>query len=408
MTPGTMTPGAVSGSRWTPALILLLVAVIVLLFWLYVAERGRQPATFVAAVDGELQEPLYRWRMVTSWPRGFPGLGTAPERFARNVAQMSNGRIQIRVYGAGELVPAMGVFDAVSLGTVEMGHSGAYYWRGKVPASQFFTTLPFGMTAQEMNAWLYYGGGMQLWRELYEPFDLVPLAAGNTGVQMFGWFNRPIESAADLRRLRVRLPGMAGEVLTRAGGTAVNLPGGELYTSLQTGVVDAVEWVGPYNDMALGLHEVARYYYYPGWHEPGSTLELIINRRVFEQLPPDLRAIVEIAAREANQDMLDEYTARNSSALQDLLRNHPRVQLRELPEDVLAALRRASDDALRELVEGDPASRRVYASWRAFADKVWPYHRISEQAYINAREQAPPPGSHNSEPESVDPGSRAP
>jgi TRAP-type mannitol/chloroaromatic compound transport system substrate-binding protein len=231
---------------------------------------------------------------------------------------------------------------------------------------------------------------MELWREVYAPFNLVPLAGGNSGVQMAGWFNREINSVADLKGLKMRMPGLGGEVLRRAGGTAVTLPGGELYTSMQTGVIDATEWVGPYNDLALGLHEVARYYYYPGWHETGSMLEFIVNADALAGLPADLQAIVKYAARAANQDMLDEYTARNNRALQDLVDNHG-VELRKLPDDVIIELHRASDAAIADLVAGDATAQKVYTSFREFLDNVTQYHHISEQAYINARDLKPAP-----------------
>ena len=193
---------------------------------------------------------------------------------------------------AGELVPAFEVFDAVSSGTAEMGHGAAYYWKGKSEAAQFFASVPFGMNAQELAAWFYYGDGLSLWREVYEPFGLIPAPAGNTGVQMGGWFNKEINGLADLEGLKMRIPGLGGEVLRRAGGTPVNLPGGEIFTALQTGSIDATEWVGPYNDLAFGLHQVARYYYYPGWHEPGTCLEAMFNAEAFAALPEDLRTAI--------------------------------------------------------------------------------------------------------------------
>jgi len=297
---------------------------------------------------------------------------------------MSNGRLDIKVYGAGELVGAFEVFDAVSQGTAEMGHGAAYYWRGKIPIAAMFATVPFGMNAQEMNGWLHYGGGMELWRELYEPFDLIPLASGNTGVQMAGWFNKEINSLADLQGLKMRIPGLGGEVLKRAGGIPVALPGGEVFTALQTGVIDATEWVGPYNDLALALHTVAKYYYYPGWHEPGPTLESIINRQAWESLPPDLQAMVEVASRAINDDMLSEFTARNNAALRTLIDEHG-VELRALPDDVLAALKEASQTVVADAATGNELSQRIYDSYMGFFEDVRDYHAISEQAYLNAR-----------------------
>ena len=347
-------------------------------------EKNAAPQNTVGGQSGEVAQQNFEWKMVTTWQKNYPGLGTAPEYFAELVERMSNGRLKIKVYGAGQLVPALEVFDAVSQGTVEMGHGAAYYWKGKVPASVFFTTVPFGLNAQEMNGWLHFGGGLELWREVYAPFNLVPFAGGNSGVQMAGWFNREINSLADLKGLKMRIPGLGGEVITRAGGEAVTIPGGELYTALQTGVIDATEWVAPYNDLASGFHQVAKYYYYPGWHETGSTLEMIINKEAWESLPADLQAMVEAASRAANQHMLDEYTARNNAALVTLIEEHD-VQLRRLPDDVLIELRRLSNQVLTELTENDPLAGRVHESQKAFQKQVSDYHEISEEAYYKAR-----------------------
>lgn len=326
----------------------------------------------------------YDWKMVTAWPKNFPGLGTAPENFARMVDEMSGGRMKIRVYGAGEMVPALEVFDAVSAGTAEIGHGAAYYWKGKVPEAQFFTALPFGLNGREMNAWIRYGGGLELWRELYEPFNLIPMPGGNTGVQMGGWFNKEINSAADFRNLKMRIPGLAGEVLARLGGVPVNLPGDQLYTSLETGVIDAAEWTAPYNDLAFGFQDIARYYYYPGWHEPGSVMEFIFNKSRFDALPADLQAILETAAMAVNLDMTDEFTARNSVALQELVDKHG-VDIREFPADLLDELERHSQEVIDGLGELSPMGGRILESYREFEGRVRAYHRISEEAYDQAR-----------------------
>ncbi|MDH4039948.1 MAG: TRAP transporter substrate-binding protein [Gammaproteobacteria bacterium] len=376
--------------RYTPFIILALVAALVLVLGLW--ATGRAGEGHAVAAGPEAVQGQYHWKLVTTWPKNFPGLGSGAENLARYVDEMSAGRLKIHVYGAGEIVPAFEVFDAVSQGVADAGHGAAYYWKGKIPASVFFTTIPFGMTAQESNAWLHYGGGLALWQEAYAPFNLIPLAGGSSGVQMAGWFNREINSIADLQGLKMRIPGLAGDVFAEAGGTAVRISGGEIYTSLQTGVIDAAEWVGPYNDLALGMHEVAKYYYYPGWHEPGSMLEFIINKDSFNALPPDLQAIVTYAARAANQDMLDEFTARNNAALQDMVSNHG-VQLRRLPDDVLLALYRADQKVMQQLVASDPMAAKVNASYQKFYAGVRAYHHISEQAYINARDvvlDAPP------------------
>ena len=333
--------------------------------------------------DAPGPQQTYKWRMVTTWPKNFPGVGTGPENYVKLVDEMSNGRLKIRVFGAGELVPDLEVFDAVSLGTVEMGHGASYYWKGKIPAAQFFTALPFGMTAGQMNAWLHYGGGLQLWEELYAPYGVLPLASGNTGTQMAGWFNREINSVEDLRGLKIRMPGVGGEVLRELGAAVVTLPGREIYTSFQTGVIDATEWVGPYNDLAFGLHQVAKYYYYPGWQEPGPVMEAIVNKQAFGALPKDLQAIVRTAARAINQDMLDEYTARNNAALDDLINKHG-IQVRPLPDEVLRELRTISEDIIAAIPGEDPLARRIYDSYRSFHKSVVNYHEVAERAYVNA------------------------
>jgi TRAP-type mannitol/chloroaromatic compound transport system substrate-binding protein len=265
-----------------------------------------------------------------------------------------------------------------------MGHGAAYYWKGKSEAAQFFAAVPFGLNAQEMNGWLYYGGGMELWKEIYAEFNLIPAAAGNTGVQMGGWFNREIKSIADLKGLKMRIPGLGGEVLKRAGGTPVSLPGDEIYTSLQSGAIDATEWVGPYNDLAFGLYKIAKFYYYPGWHEPGTTLEAIINKKAFEALPKDLQSIVTSACKVANQDMLAEYTARNNDSLHKLVTEH-KVNLKPFPDDVMKKLRGLSDEVISELVAKDKMSAKVFASFQKFRDQAKAWHNISELAYYNAR-----------------------
>ncbi|MDB2434014.1 TRAP transporter substrate-binding protein DctP [Luminiphilus sp.] len=374
---------------------LLPVAVIgLLVLWLatvglWAVDAQKIDQSSADRLPGAPVEPI-EWKLVTTWPKGLPGLGSAPENFARRVGEMSNGRLTVRVYGAGEVVPPFEVFDAVAQGVAEMGHGAAYYWKGKIPASVFYTAVPFGMTAQEMNGWLHYGGGLELWRELYAPFGVRPFAGGSTGVQMAGWFNRELTSAADLDGLKMRIPGLAGEVFAASGGTAVRLAGGEIYTSMQTGVIDAVEWVGPYNDRTLGLMEVAEYYYYPGWHEPGAMLEFTVNQDAFDQLPQDLQAIVEGAARATNQDMLDEFTARNNQSLTTLLTEYS-TKLRPLPNDVLDVLYINAVSALERLKADDPMAQKISASYEDFLEGVRRYHEISERAYLNARDRVLPP-----------------
>ena len=348
-----------------------------------VGAGGIVASTGLATASATAAETIH-WKMVTTWPKNFPGLGTGANNLAKLIGEMSGGRLQVKVYGAKELVPAFEIFDAVSRGTAEMGHGAAYYWKGKSEAAQFFAAVPFGLTAQEMNGWLYHGGGMELWAEVYKPFGLVPTAAGNTGVQMGGWFNKEINSVDDLKGLKMRIPGLGGEVLKRLGGTPVSLPGGEIFTSLQSGAIDATEWVGPYNDLAFGLYKAAKHYYYPGWHEPGTTLESFINEKALKALPDDLQAIVINACRIANQDMLAEYTNRNNQALHDLVTKH-NVDLRKFPDDVLKQLRTISDEVVSELAAKDPMSKKVFESFKAFRAQAKEWHNVSERAYLNAR-----------------------
>ncbi|MFM1895100.1 MAG: hypothetical protein RLZZ385_174 [Pseudomonadota bacterium] len=354
-----------------------------LILLLMLAACGPQSPTPVgeaAAADSQ----VYNWKMITSWPKNLPALGTSPELFAQQVETMSNGRMRIRVYGANELVGGLEVFDAVSRGTAEIGHSGAYYWQGKIAATPFFSSIPFGLTGTEMNAWLAYGGGNELWRELYAPFNLIPVRGGQSGTQMFGWFNKEINSLSDLQGMKMRIPSLGGEVFARAGGVPVTMQVSDVFTALETGALDATEFVSPYNDLAAGYHTVAKYYYYPGWHEPGSSLETVFNKSAFEALPADLQEILLTAAEVMNQRIYDELTARNNEALQTLV-NEYGVEVRRLPDDVLREFRRISTDVVRELAQTDDSTRKVYESWSAFLSGVSAYHRIAEDAFIEAR-----------------------
>lgn len=336
-----------------------------------------------AAGGAERSQERFNWKMVTSWPKNFPGVGIGAERFAKLVEQMSDGRLKIKVYAANELVPALEVFDAVSRGTAEMGHGAPYYWKGKVPAAQFFCALPFGPNAQEMNAWLHRGGGLELWEEVYRPFGVLPMACGASGVQTAGWFNKEINSVDDFKGLKMRTPGLGGEVLTKMGGTVVNMPAGEIFTALQTGVIDATEWIGPYNDLALGLHKAAKYYYTPGWQEPNVTFELDINLKAWETLPPDLQAIVRSAARDVNGDMLDDYNARNMDALETL--KGEGVQVRRLPDTVLARLKEVAAEVVEASAAADPVAAKVWAQQKAYLQRLYEYAEANEKDIYNIR-----------------------
>ena len=337
-----------------------------------------------AGADGSATGEKIQWRMYTTWPKNFPGLGTGANHLAELITAMSGGRLTVTVYGAGERVPALEVFDAVSRGSAQMGHGGAYYWKGKMPAAPFFTAVPFGLTAQEMNGWLHYGGGMELWRELYAPFGVLPFNGGNTGTQMGGWFRKPVQSIADLKGLKMRMPGLGAEVINRLGAVAVNVPGGEIFTALSSGAIDATEWVGPYNDLAFGFYKAAKFYHYPGWHEPSACLEAIVNAEAYAALPQDLQQIVAGACEATSHNMLAEFTARNQQALRQLVDEHG-VQLLPFPDDVLAALRETADAVVRELAEADEMAGKVYASYQAYKQQVRRSTELGEQAYLGAR-----------------------
>ncbi len=325
----------------------------------------------------------FDWTLVTTWPPNFPVFHEGIVRFASDVRTMSRGRLTIRVAGGGELVPPLETFSAVSQGTVQMGHGAAYYWAGKVPASPFFTAVPFGMNAQGMMAWLYAGGGLRLWEEIYEPYNLVPMPMGNTGVQMGGWYNKRIDSVADLKGLRMRIPGLGGKVMAKAGANPVLLPGAEIYTSLERNVIDAAEWVGPFHDERMGLYRAAKYYYYPGWQEPGPVLELIINRGAWITLPPDLQLMVRSAAADISQRIFAEFEAKNHEALQDLRKKY-RVKILEYPPAVLRALRDFAREVLDEEAAKDATFRKVYDAYRAFRARHDAWSALSEEAYQRA------------------------
>ncbi|WP_016854231.1 TRAP transporter substrate-binding protein [Halomonas smyrnensis] len=343
---------------------------------------GAVAAPFVNTASA--QETI-TWNMVTSWPKNFPALGTGANDLAERIERMSGGRMRVRVHGAGELVPALEVFDAVSAGTAEMGHSASYYWRGKVAAAQFFTAVPFGMTTTETNAWLYHGGGQALWDELYAEHNLKPFAVGNTGTQMGGWFKKEIHSLDDMQGLKLRLPGLAGEAMNGIGVTTLTIPGSEIFTSMETGVLDAADWVGPYNDLAFGLHQVADYYYTSAWNEPSAILEGTVNLEAWNALPDDLKVVVTEAARASNLAMISEFAFRNAEALRSLVDEHG-IQLRQFPDDVMAALHESSQRVLQQQVENDEASKRIFEAYRDFQQRVSAFTDIGELAYLKSRE----------------------
>ncbi len=346
-----------------------------------VATAAAVAGTAVAA-PAVLAKKTYRWKMVTTWPPNLPVLQIGAERFAKRVEEVSEGRLKIQVFAGGELVPPMGVFDAVSQGTVQCGSGAAYYWAGKVPAAQWFSAVPFGLNAQGINSWFYSGGGLKLWEDVYAPFNLVPRPQGNTGVQMGGWFRKKMESIDDFKGLKMRIPGLGGKVIAKAGGTVVLLAGGEIFTSLERGVLDATEWVGPLHDLRMGFYQAAKYYYYPGWHEPGTCLEVMFNKKAYDDLPADLKAIIDAVAMETNLWSLSEFEAGNGAALQELITKH-KVELVRFPESLLDELRKLAKETLEEEADKDKESRKVHEAFKKFKERVGIWGSVSENAYYD-------------------------
>jgi len=339
-------------------------------------------ATTAISAPAVIAKKTYRWKMVTTWPPNLPVLQTGAVRFAKRVKEATDGRIKIQVFAGGELVPPLGVFDAVSSGTVEVGSGASYYWAGKVPAAQWFSAVPFGFNPQGINAWFYSGGGLKLWEDVYAPFNLVPRPQGNTGVQMGGWFRKKMNTINDFKGLKMRIPGLGGKVIAKAGGTVVLLPGGEIFTSLERGVIDATEWVGPMHDLRMGFYKAAKYYYYPGWHEPGTCLEVMFNKKKYESLPKDLQIILDAVAMETNLWSLSEFEAGNGAALQELISKH-RVKLIRFPEPLLDKLRVMAKETLEEEAAKDAMSKKVHEAFKTFKKQVGVWGSVSENAYYN-------------------------
>ena len=324
-----------------------------------------------------------RLNMVTTWPKGLPGLGEAAERVAQRITSMSEGLIEVKVYAAGELVPAFESFDAVANGSADMYHGAEYYWPAKSSAYPFFTAVPFGMTAQELMGWIDFGGGQELWDELSAQFNIKPIQAANTGHQMGGWFRKEINSLDDLVGLKMRIPGQGGDVLRALGGSAIALPGGEIYQALQTGNIDATEWVGPWNDYSLGFYREAPYYYGPGFHEPGASLAVGMNLRVWNDMTPGEQMIIRAACESVNHTSLGEFTYQNSVYLDILQREHD-VQLRSFPDEVVKAMSEAASD-VRSDAGRDGIEKRIYESFENSLVKMREWAAVSDGPYYAAR-----------------------
>ena len=327
-----------------------------------------------------------RLKMVTTWPKNFPGLGTAPENVAKRVSAMSDGQLEIKVFAAGEIVGAFESFDAVSTGTADMYNGAEYYWQGKSPAFNFFTAVPFGMTAQELNAWIDFGGGRQLWEELSAKFNVIAFQSANTGVQMGGWFNKEINALDDFKGLKIRMPGLGGEVMRRLGAAAVALPGGEIFPSMKSGAIDASEWVGPWNDLAFGFHQVAKYYYCPGFHEPGAGLSTGVNLEVWNSLSKSQQAIIRNACAAENAHTMNEYNYKNASALNTLMTKH-KVAVRSFSQEIMNAIKSTSEQVLKDAAAKDAFTNKVYKSFKASLANSMEWGARSEEPYTLARRQ---------------------
>jgi TRAP-type mannitol/chloroaromatic compound transport system substrate-binding protein len=323
-------------------------------------------------------------KMVTTWPKNLPGLQSSAERVAEAITSLSGGRLNVKVFAAGQLVGAFESFDAVSSGLADMYHSSEITWAARSPAFSYFCNVPFGFTPSEINAWIYYGGGQALWDELSAGFGLKPFMCGNTGPQMGGWFTKELTGVESYKGLRYRMPGVGGEVLRRLGAVVVNLPAGEIIPSLRSGAIDASEFAGPWVDMALGLHKAAKYYYYPGFHEPGAALSLVVNRKLWDGLGRIERSVIETAAAAENALSYADFTANDAIALQQIA-NDPAIQVRKLDDSILQALGKLSGEVLYDTSRKDDLTRRVYDSFIKFRTSALRWGDISERAFLNAR-----------------------
>ena len=359
----------------------------------YIAKSGTAPSPPTPGTpESPGQAPavakgVHEWKMVTTWPRNFPGAGTAAQELADTITTMSDGRLTIKLFAAGEMIPAFESFDAVREGTADCSHDAAYYWVAKNKSLPFFCAVPGGLSVIEHNAWILHGGGQELWDELYAEFGVRGFLSGNTGTQMGGWYQKEIKSLPDFNGLKIRIPGLGAEVLNRMGATAINMPAGEIMPALQSGVIDAAEWVGPWVDLTMGFYKVAKFYYGPGFHEGSTANELLINEERWQSLPTDLQAVVRAACHEANMKLPAEYFARSTEALATLVNEH-NVQLRHFPEDILNEGYRISAEVNAETVGEGDLNRRIYESWSAFRERAMSYQPLSDYGFIHNRRRA--------------------
>ena len=325
--------------------------------------------------------------MVATWGRDFPGLGTGAQRFAKRLSDMSDGRIQVTYYAAGERVKAFDSFDEVASGNAQMYHGAEYYWKGKHPGWAYFTSVPFGLTYTEMNAWIRFGGGQELWDELGADYGLKGLMCGNTGVQMGGWFRKEMNSVDDFKGLKMRMPGLGGDVLAKLGGSPVSLPGGQIYENLISGSIDATEWVGPWNDEIMKFYEAAKFYYYPGMHEPGAMLACGMNKTWWDGLSKSDQMMIEAASSMENDVMMSEYNYKNGAALKRLI-NDQGVKLRQFNDDIYDGFAEASEEVFAEVQEHSDLANRIHQSFVTARADIGAWAEISDQAYLQQRNRA--------------------
>ena len=325
--------------------------------------------------------PTIKWQMATSWPLSLETIFGGAQVLAERVKVLTNGKFIIEPRAAGEIAPGLEVLNVVSQGAVQAGHTAAYYYIGKSPAFGFGTSVPFGLNAQQQNAWLYEGGGLTKLREIYaSKFNVIQFPAGNTGTQMGGWFRNEVKTLNDLKGLKMRIPGLGGQVMAKLGVTVQTLPGGEIFQALQTGAIDAAEWVGPYDDEKLGLNKVAKFYYYPGWWEPGPTLEVQVNLDEWKKLPPQYQAALETAAFQSNTTMLARYDVRNNESLEKLLKTG--TQLRAYSQEILEAAEKASFALYDEFAAKDADFKAVYEQWKPFRDRMYAWNNLNEGSFV--------------------------
>ncbi len=328
-------------------------------------------------------DKVYRWRLAETWGPNFPIFGDATKNMAKMVKEMSNGRLLIRIDSANRHKSALGIFDFVKNGQYQMGHSASYYWKGKDINTMFFTTLPFGMTTPEQYSWFYYGGGEQLMKEVYDKYGILSFPGGNTGNQMGGWFRKEINTVDDLKGLKMRIPGFAGEVLAELGAKPTNIPSGELYTALERNTIDALEWVGPSLDLRMGFHKIAPYYY-TGWHEPATELQFMVNQRAYQSLPADLQQILKVAMKAAAYDMYAHSMHESAVNLATIQSEYPNVKIKTFPEPVMQAIKMANKKLLDQFAAKDPMSKKILDSIHSYGQKVRAWTNFSDRAYLDS------------------------